>query len=80
MAVHLELGLCPLLHLMCDALVGSTALENVEMSPLFQLSARLIELLVPGVFLEQVSRQTESIFNVFLSHLILSSSHSPNQL
>ena len=50
-----------LVPLMWNALAESSMSVNAEMNPSFQLSAQLIELLVPDVSLAQVSTQVIGI-------------------
>ena len=47
--------ICPLVLLMYSALAVNSMSVNVRMKPSSQLSAQLTELLVPDVYLAQVS-------------------------
>ena len=55
MEACLAVLLCPLEPLMCSALAGNSMSVNAEMKLLFQPSVQLTELLVPDVYLAQVS-------------------------
>lgn len=59
--------LCRLVPLMWNALAESSMSVNAEMNQSFQLSVQLTELLVPDVYLAQVSHQLICINECMMS-------------
>ena len=63
MEACLAVLLCHLEPLMYSALAGNSMSVSAEMKVLFRLSVRLTELLVPDVYLAQVSQLQKEIFS-----------------